>query len=102
MGNRVRPGETVFYYLRSPWIREAIEEFQSPNFRSEALVQFEILLFPGLGVCGLLLSRRRFVEPLWLALWAFSALGSVRHAPLWNLADVAWAGDSIRTKASRP
>ena len=38
----------VASYLSSDWIRNAVEEFQSPKFRSEALLHFEILLFAAL------------------------------------------------------
>ena len=34
-------------YLTSSWIRQVVEEFQSPRFRSESMLQFEILLFVG-------------------------------------------------------
>lgn len=69
-------------YLRSTWIRDVVQEFQSPNFRSEALLQFELLLFLALGTVAWFLRRRRVVEVLWIVFWAHSALGSVRHVPL--------------------
>ena len=37
----------VAAYLRSDWIREMVQEFQSPSFRNENLLQFELLLFLG-------------------------------------------------------
>ena len=37
-------------YLRSDWIRQVVEEFQSPRFRSESMLQFEILLVAGIAV----------------------------------------------------
>ncbi len=69
-------------YLRSDWIREAVDEFQSPRFRSEAALQFEILLFAGLLVVASLLRKRRFADALLLAAWAHAALVSARHVPL--------------------
>lgn len=70
-------------YLRSDWIRNMVQEFQAPTFRSEGQVQFEILLLGGLIAAGFLLKRRRITEFLWLAFLGHSALTSVRHAPLY-------------------
>jgi len=72
-------------YLRSDWIREAVHEFQSPRFRSEAAAQFEILLFAGLLVAGRLLARKQFADALLLVVWAHAALVSVRHIPVFVL-----------------
>jgi hypothetical protein len=69
-------------YLDSGWIRNVIQEFQSPSFRGEAMLQFEVLLFAGLLVAAMLIRRQRIVEALWIAAWAHLALGSVRHVPL--------------------
>ena len=43
----------VLDYLRSDWIRNVIQEFQSPSFRSENMLQFEVLLFAGADGGGL-------------------------------------------------
>jgi hypothetical protein len=72
----------ILSYLRSDWIRNVIVEFQSPSFRSESQMQFEALLILALVWCGLLLREKRVVEALWVVFLAQSALGSVRHAPL--------------------
>lgn len=72
-------------YLRSDWIREAVDEFQSPRFRSEAALQFEALLFAALLVAASLLRKRRFADALLLAAWAHAALVSVRHVPLFAM-----------------
>ena len=69
----------LWEYLRSDWIRKVVIEFQSPSFRGESVFQFEILLFLALGSAGLMLTRRRFVEPLWILFWAHQALVSARH-----------------------
>lgn len=73
----------IFEYLRSDWIRNLVQEFQAPTFRSEGQFQFEILLIVGLVVTGFLLRRRRVTEVLWLLFLAHSSLVSVRHAPLY-------------------
>lgn len=72
----------VAEYLRSDWIRSVIQEFQSPVFRSENMLQFEALLLIGLIVAGAQFRRWKIVEGLWIVFWAHMALGSVRHAPV--------------------
>jgi hypothetical protein len=73
----------IFEYLRSDWIKNLIQEFQAPTFRSEGQLQFEALLLAGLVVAGLLLRKRRITEALWIVFLAHSSLISVRHAPLY-------------------
>ena len=73
----------VFEYLRSDWIRNAIQEFQAPTFRSEGQLQFEALLILGLIVTGVLLKERRVGDALCIVFLAHSSLMSVRHAPLY-------------------
>ncbi len=72
----------VVEYLRSDWIRNVIQEFQSPVFRSENMLQFEALMLIGLIVAGAQFRRWKVVEGLWIVFWAHMALGSVRHAPI--------------------
>jgi hypothetical protein len=69
-------------YLQSSFIKDWIQEFQSPSFRGENMLQYELLLFAGLAVVGVLLTRKRFVEALMILFWAQASLGSVRHVPL--------------------
>lgn len=73
-------------YLRSDWIRQAVDEFQSPRFRSESAIHFEILLFSGLLIAGWLLRKRRIGDALMVLFWAHAALVSVRHVPLFVVA----------------
>ncbi len=70
-------------YLRSDWIRQVVDEFQSPRFRSESMLQFEILLFAGLVAIPALYRRRLLPELLILVFWAHAALISARHVPLY-------------------
>jgi hypothetical protein len=72
----------VVEYLRSDWIRNVIQEFQSPSFRTENMVQFEALMFAGLIVACSLFRRRRVVEGLWIVFFAHLSLASVRHVPV--------------------
>lgn len=70
-------------YLRSDWIRQVVDEFQSPRFRSESMLQFEILLFAGVALTPLLYRQRLLAELLLILFWAHSALASARHVPLY-------------------
>jgi len=72
----------VVEYLRSDWIRTVIQEFQSPSFRTENMLQFEVLLFLGLMVAGRLFQRRQIAEGLWILFFAYLSLSSVRHVPV--------------------
>jgi hypothetical protein len=72
----------IVEYLRSDFIRSVVQEFQSPSFRNENELQFEALLLIGLIAVGLMLRRRRVVEPLWIVFFAHMSLGSVRHVPV--------------------
>ena len=73
----------VIQYLRSDWIRNMIQEFQSPSFRDETMMQFELLLFSGLIAAGVMFRKRQVVEGLWILFFAHMALSSVRHVPLY-------------------
>ncbi len=73
----------IVEYLRSDWIRNVIQEFQSPSFRTENMMQFEALLITGLIVAGFLVRRWRIVEALWIVFFVHMSLGSVRHVPVY-------------------
>jgi hypothetical protein len=72
-------------YLRSNWIRDMVEEFHSPDFHSESMLYFEILLFLSLVIATIFVQRRRVVEVLWLGYFAHTALASVRHVTIFVL-----------------
>lgn len=78
----------VLEYLRSDWIRNVVQEFQSPSFRNENMMQFEALLFAGLIASGMLFRRHRVVEGLWILFFAYMALSSVRHVPVFVTVNV--------------
>ncbi len=75
----------VLEYLQSDWIRQSVEEFQSPRFRSESMLQFEILLALGIATVPALWRQRRLAECCLILFWAQQALGSVRHVPIYCL-----------------
>ncbi|HLJ47240.1 MAG TPA: hypothetical protein VKU01_14585 [Bryobacteraceae bacterium] len=72
----------IFEYLRSDWIRNTIQEFQAPTFRTEGQLQFEILLIGGILVAAMMLRKCRITEALWILFLGHAALNSVRHAPV--------------------
>ena len=75
----------VFHYLRSDWIKNVVDEFQSPVFRSEAMFFYEILLLAGAAACAGLARKGRWSDVLLVLLWAHLSLGAVRHVPIYLL-----------------
>ena len=72
----------VIEYLRSDWIRKVVQEFQSPTFRDENMLQFEALLFIGLIAAGARFRRAEVIDGLWILFLAYLSLSSVRHVPV--------------------
>ena len=72
----------IVEYLRSSFVMDTVQEFQSPSFRGEYMLQFEVLLLGGIGISGILLAKNRFVEALLILFWAQASLTSVRHVPI--------------------
>ena len=87
----------VVEYLRSSWIKDMVEEFHSPNFHSESMLYFEILLFLGFTAAVGFLRRRRIVEPLWIVYFAHTALASARHVTIY----VLLAGPIVAIEATK-
>lgn len=77
--------EHILAYLRSDWIKEAVDEFQSPSFRSEAMLFFEILLICSLITAYRAIRRGNWVDALLVIGWAHFSLSSVRHVPIFLL-----------------
>ena len=76
----------ILSYLRSSGTTELIEEFRAPTFRTDPQLYYLGFLLLGLTVGGLLLQRRRFVEPLLLLGTAYASLTSVRHSTIFVIA----------------
>ena len=72
----------IVEYMRSDWIMNVVQEFRSPSFRGETMLQFEVLLFSGLIAAGHLLRRRRVAQGLLILFFSYLALSSARHVPL--------------------
>ncbi|MEO8052274.1 MAG: hypothetical protein ABI833_17835 [Acidobacteriota bacterium] len=101
----------VIEYLRSDWIRKVVQEFQSPTFRDENMLQFEALLFIGLITAGARLRRGQVIDGLWILCLGYMSLSSVRHVPIFvtvagpiiavEMTDwwKAWVGDSSAKSA---
>jgi hypothetical protein len=73
-------------YLGSGFIRDRVLEFQSPRFRGESMLAFELLLVAGLLLVPRLWRRGERARALLLIGLAHAALGSVRHVLLYVLA----------------
>jgi len=72
----------VIQYLHSDWIRKVVQEFQSPSFRDENMLQFEALLFIGLITAGARFRRGQVIDGLWILCLGYMSLSSVRHVPI--------------------
>jgi hypothetical protein len=75
----------IAQYLRSDWIKDVVDEFQSPRFRSESMLFYEILLLAGAAACVGLARKGRWSDVLLILLWAHLSLGAVRHVPIFLL-----------------
>jgi hypothetical protein len=94
-------------YLRADWIREAVNEFRSPSFRTENVFQFELLLLAGLMAAAGAFRQRRWGQGALILLWAHAALVSARHIPIFVIVaapEVALEATRLweRLAASRP
>jgi hypothetical protein len=78
----------IFGYLQSSFIADLVQEFQSPSFRSEAALQYELLLFAGIGCAALALKRGRYAVALPVLYFAHASLVSLRHVPLFVIVAV--------------
>ncbi|MDP9113820.1 MAG: hypothetical protein M3O20_09070 [Acidobacteriota bacterium] len=87
----------VFTYLHGNGTTEFIQEFQAPTFRSQPQLFYMGFLITGVALCGLYLSRRKFVEPLLLIGTAYASLTAVRHSTIF----VVLAAPMIAAELSR-
>ncbi len=72
-------------YLRSDWIKEVVDEFQSPSFRSEAMLMYEVVLLTSVFMAYRAVRRGEWVDTLLIVGWAHFSLTSVRHVPIFLL-----------------
>ena len=72
----------IVRYLNSAWIVNHVQEFQSPQIRSEGMVVFALLLLTTLT----LTPRADRFEALLVLVWGFLAMRSARHVPFFAIA----------------
>ncbi len=73
-------------YLRSSWILDNVQEFQSPRIRSESMIVFAALLLLGAALSSRAIARRQWFDATLVLAWGFAALRSARHVPLYAIA----------------
>jgi hypothetical protein len=86
----------VARYLSSRWIVDNVQEFQSPNIRSEGMVVFALLLLAAVAVS----ARANRFETVLVLLWAFAALRSARHIPMFAIVAAPVVAHASRRAAS--
>jgi hypothetical protein len=75
----------VFQYLRDPFQSEYINEFLTLSFHHPSAIFFEVLLLGAAATTAWNLSRRSFIEPVLIVLWAHGALLATRNIPLFAI-----------------
>jgi hypothetical protein len=76
----------IVQYLGSSWILDHVQEFQSPRIRSENMLVFALLLLVGVAMASRPFARKQWFEGILVLVWAFAALRSARHIPLYGIA----------------
>jgi hypothetical protein len=87
----------IWQYLRADWLIKYIDEFQSPVFRSPAMLRFELMLFGGLICLWPLARRGRWREVMLLVFWAHAALISARHVTVYVIAAAPLIANELNT-----
>ena len=82
-------------YLSADWIRNLIEEFQSPRFQASGMLYFEVLLIAGILVSARLIARKEIASALLLLAWAHASLISVRHIPVFAIVCLPLVGREL-------
>jgi hypothetical protein len=82
-------------YLSADWIRNMVEEFQSPRFQASGMLYFELLLIAGIVVSARLAARKEIAPSLLLLVWAHAALISVRHIPVFAIVCLPLVGREL-------
>jgi hypothetical protein len=99
----------IVRYLGSSWILNNVQEFQTPQIRSEGMLVFAVLLLLGAALASRAFSRRQWFEGALVVAWGFAALRSARHVPLYAVAVApliaaecaAWWSVAARGRPSR-
>ncbi|HUP04882.1 MAG TPA: hypothetical protein VMU19_12890, partial [Bryobacteraceae bacterium] len=75
----------VVQYLRDPFESEYVLEFLTLSFHHPVAIFFEALLVAGAVTAAWNLSRRNFIDPVLIALWAHGALLAARNIPIFAI-----------------
>jgi hypothetical protein len=76
----------ILAYVRAPWILDHVQEFQSPNIRSEGMLVFAVLLLAAAALASRAMARGEWFAPVLALVWGMAALRSARHIPLFAAA----------------
>jgi hypothetical protein len=85
----------LMQYLSADWIRNLVEEFQSPRFQANGMLYFEMLLVAGILVSARLAARKEIASSLLLLAWAHASLISVRHSPVFAIVCLPLVGREL-------
>ena len=77
--------EHIGSYLQSDFILKYVQEFQSPNFRGESMLVYEVALLGTMILVAQLIRRGEWRFALLAGAWAHASLLSVRHVPLFMI-----------------
>jgi hypothetical protein len=79
----------IYRFLGNSWITQIVQEYQPPwRFGGERMAVYFALAALAVAAALWLVSRRRFVEALWLAFFVYASMKSARHVPLFIIAAV--------------
>ena len=80
----------IIQFLGSSWLANMVQEYAPVTaYHGDDRVNCYFgLLAIGVVCAGLLLRRRRFVEPLWIVVLGYAAFHSARHIPIFVIATV--------------
>ena len=87
----------IVEYLREPYHREHISEFQSVSFQFAPARFFEILLALGAVAAAWKVFRREYAHALSIILWAHLSLIAARNIPLFALLSVPFIAQSLQS-----
>ncbi|MFN0172847.1 MAG: hypothetical protein ACKV22_41230 [Bryobacteraceae bacterium] len=83
----IRVHTHIVQMMQSQWLTKIVQEFQPPmRFPGERVYLYFAILAIALVCAAVLVRRGRFVEPLWIAFFAYASMTSARHLPLFFLA----------------
>jgi hypothetical protein len=88
-------------YLSADWIKDLVEEFQSPRFQANGMFYFEVLLIVGILVAARLAAKREIASALLVLAWAHASLISVRHIPVFAIVCLPLAGRELTALRDR-